>query len=323
MTLVLNILGIGTAFGQTALEKSDFERLGIPNCSLAVGSIRRSALHRDYLFLTKNADIDGVIQGTNQSPTDICLAAAKIAIAQAGISADQLGLVIGDCSTPWQTTPSEGQRVADRLGLKVPSYDIGGGGLVPQHLASLSRWRIDRTPEYILLVSGSTPTSRINFEKGGDERWHFCDAAAACVVSSKHRGKLTVLDAESAFHGKAEGSFVVDQFLPLIAKLDNFPQQLELLTADMCAKAVFKHKLHGAHVVLACGEASSGMAARVAQGQSISRFGSSFDDNGHMISAGCFFAYERIAHTLKVGDRVILVQALPGFVSGYALCEVN
>lgn len=320
---MLNILGIGTAFGQTALEVSDFERLGVPDCTLAPGSIRRSALSRDYLFLTKNSDIDSVIQGTNQSPTDICLAAAQAAIAEAGINAEQIGLVIGDCSTPWQTTPSEGQRVADRLGLKVPAYDIGGGGLVPQHLASLSRWRIDRVPEYTLLLSGSTPTSRINFEKGGEERWHFSDAAAACVVSNKHRGKLTVIDADSAFHGKGEGSFVVDQFLPLIAKVDYLPQQIERLTSDMCANAIFKHKLHGSHVVLACGEASSGMAARIAQGHAISRFGSAFDTHGHAISAGCFLAYEQIKPRLKSGDRIILTQALPGFVSGYALCEVN
>lgn len=319
---MLHILGIGTAVGQTALKKSDFEEIEIRGCTLSNGESRRSALGKDYLAQTKNADIEAVKQEQNQSPTDLCLAAATAAIAEAGISAEQLGLVIGDCATPWQTTPSEGQRVADRLGLKIPAYDIGGGGIVPQHLSSLSRWRIERVPEYTLLLSGSTPTTRIDFKSGGQERWQFGDAACACVVSTKHRGKFAVIEAESLFHGGGGNSFVVDQFAPLAANVEEFSQRIEQLTSDVIAKAIFKHKLHGSHVVLACGEASAGMAARVAEMHSISRLAAPFAANGCTLSSGCFLALQEQRASLRQGDRVILAQALPGFVSGYALCEV-
>lgn len=320
---MLNILGIGTAVGQTAITDAEGRALASGASSLIAGETRRSVLSRDYLNDTGNSDIDAVKVSGNQSPTDLGVMAAQAAIAEAGISVEQIGLVIGDCSTPWQTTPSEGQRVADRLGLKVPAYDLGGGGIVPQQLASLSRWRADRVPEYTLLISVSTPTSRINFRAGGDERWHFGDGASACVVSSKHTGKLTVLDAESAFLGGAGRSLIIDQFNPVTADISALRSRIESSTSDAVGRVVFKHKAHGPQVVLAVGEADAEMAARIASGHSISRFASTFRDNGHLLTAGCFLAFEKLKETLKRGDRVIFAQTVPGFVAGFAVCEVN
>jgi len=330
---VLNIIGIGTAVGQTALGEADFKQLEISGSdSLGANAFVRSGLGRDYLAKTKNSEVNSVINENNQSPTDLGLAAALAAIADAGITTEQIGLVIGDCGTPWQTCPAEGQRVADRLGVKVPAYDLAGGGIISQQIASLSRWRKDRVAEYALLVTTAVPTSRINFVTGGPERFHFGDAASACVVSTKHNGKLAVLDAESMFHGGGGKSFVVDQFLPLVADLEVFTDVSERLTSDAVAKAIFKNKLHGAHIVLACGESSAGMAARIASTHSIARFGESFTNNGYTLSSGCFLAFEQLRSIfrtgvsgsgLKAGDKIVFAQTAPGFVSGYALCEVR
>ncbi len=320
---MLNILGIGTAVGQTAITDAEARVFAAGSSSLKAGEIRRSVLGREYLGSTGNSDIDAVKIRENQSPTDLGVMAAQAAIADAGISVEQIGLVLGDCSTPWQTTPSEGQRVADRLGLKVPAYDLGGGGIVPQQLASLSRWRADKVPDYTLLISVSTPTSRINFRAGGDERWHFADGASACVVSSKHTGKLTVLDAESAFLGGAGKTLVIDQFNPVTADLTALRDRIESFTSDAVGRVVFKHKAHGPHVALAVGEAGVEMAARIASGHSISRFASTFSDNGHLLTAGSFLAFEKFKETLKRGDKVIFAQTVPGFVAGFAVCEVS
>lgn len=177
-------------------------------------------------------------------------------------------------------------------------------------------------PEYVLLLGGSTPTTRIDFTADGDQRWQFGDAAAACVVSVKHRGKFAVVEAESRFHGEGGDTFLVDQFLPLSARVEELTQRIEELTADAAARAIFKHKLHGPRVALACGEASAGMAQRIAKIHSISRTSSTFEDNGYTLSSGCFLGFEKLRSTLKLGDQLLLAQAHPGFMSGYTLCEV-
>ncbi len=325
---MVNILGIGTAVGQTTLTSADFEQLGGRSAQnlLSSGHSRRSVLGRDYLFQTKNRQLDAVRQQGNQSPTDLAVAAALQALSEAKVQPEQLGLVIGDCPTPWQSTPSEGQRVADRLGLKVAAYDISGGGIVPLQLAVLNRWKRDRVAEYTLLVTTFTPTARMQFDSLSGEHVQFSDAAVACVISAKHPGRFRVVDADVQYNAgnnpASKAALSIDAFLPLAADLELLRTKLERLSDECTARAIFKNKLHGSNFAFACGEASVGMSQRIAERHDIARYCSTFAEHGQLLSAGALFGLCELDRSLASGERVLLTQALPGFVSGYAVLEV-
>lgn len=127
--------------------------------------------------------------------TSLGIEAAKLALEQAGIRAEQLGLVLGDNATPHQTTPSEAQRVAGALGLKVNAFDMTAGTpSLAVMLEYLNNCQSSRLPEYILLVSSNTPTQRVEGVGIADQL--VGDVAGAAVISTKSgsRGTLELVN---------------------------------------------------------------------------------------------------------------------------------
>lgn len=194
------ILGIGEAFPETRItndllvelqpslrNNSIFQQCGITE--------RRSVLSPKYIqsgdFSPSEAEKHSL-----ESPTDLAYRAAKIAIARAGIEPSQIGLVIGDCSTPVQITPSEGQRLAARFDLKIPAYDISSAqGAFIVHLDTLGSWKEERFPEYILCITTHTPTQCINYKEGIGGVL-LGDGAAAYIVSMQVKGKLKYIQSQ-------------------------------------------------------------------------------------------------------------------------------
>src|SRR5262249_16639695 len=139
-------------------------------------------------------------KAASRTPTELALEAADEALNRAGVARSDIGLIIADTATPRETTPSEAQRLAKRLDLKVPCYDVSSGtGFFPAHAAILDSWKNDRLPEVALCVSTNSPTCAIDYASG-DERLYFGDAAAAAVVSKVRPGKLKI---RKAFYGAA------------------------------------------------------------------------------------------------------------------------
>lgn len=153
----------------------------------------RTVLPRSYLESSGNRDPLAAPLAALMSPTDLAVIAAEQALKRAGILPEQLGLIIGDTLTTREKTPSEAQRVGKRFGLKVPAYDITCGPTAfAQHLDVLRRWKVEATPEYVLLLSSNTPTESVSFDTLRSSSYRFCDAASAMVVSNRHPGKLKV-----------------------------------------------------------------------------------------------------------------------------------
>ena len=157
-------------------------------------SSRRTCLPLNYIVETRNKDCYAVDKIVLQSPTDLATKAAEQALQRANICAEQIGLIVGSGTTPFELTPSEGQRVGERLKIKVPAYDVYSAGFnLGLHLNAISEWKPDRTPEYVLCVHAGAPTTRINYVEG-NERYYASDSAVAVVVSASHPGKLTLTD---------------------------------------------------------------------------------------------------------------------------------
>lgn len=99
-----------------------------------------------------------------------------------------IGLVITNCCTPFQTTPVESQRIAERLKIKALAYDVFTACPVfALHLDYLNNFQTDKLPDYILCVSTAALTMNVDYNNRSDGAiWG--DGAAAWVVSPRKPG---------------------------------------------------------------------------------------------------------------------------------------
>jgi len=194
---LLNLLGVGHAYPEAKLSNSELEILsGVEGSNFSVESgtlSRRTTLAWEYLKTTRNSDVSQAVHVASETPTDLAERAATLAVERAGISFDEIGLILGASATPLQTTPSEAQRLGARLDLKIPAYDLyGGGGDIALQLATLRSWKPTKVPKYVLCFSSNTPSQRVDYSKG-IEGYLFGDGAAAVVVSVTQSGRFEVV----------------------------------------------------------------------------------------------------------------------------------
>lgn len=190
---MLSILHIGSA---SAPEEFDLQFLSAMNgTECKEFGKRHSSLPRSYVLETGNVDPSKAPSHSISTPTKLGAEAIRNGCAGAGISVENLLLIIGDTSTPLQTTPSEAQRIAGTFSLRIPAYDITAlGCALSAQLSSLTKWKPDRIPEYMAIFSSNTPSLAINYRQG-PESLIFGDGASAFILSRVHPGKLRIVDA--------------------------------------------------------------------------------------------------------------------------------
>ena len=156
--------------------------------------LRPTILDLTYLRETKNVDVWQSKQHLAQSANEIAVQAAQLCLERARIKPEEIGLIIGETGTPFETTPSEAQRVGKALGIKIPAYDVAAGSSSLIHyLALIDSWKEESRANYTLCVSTHTPTQRINYSQGV-EGAYFGDASCAMLLSSRHDGGLGLRD---------------------------------------------------------------------------------------------------------------------------------
>jgi len=213
---MLHILGAGHAHPETEITNAFL-------CALGMGSdpvwiernlgieARRTVLPLDYLRETKNQDPRLATKVAVQTPTELGVAAAQMALARAEVRAEDLGLVIANCCAPVQTTPSEAQRIAGELGVKVRAFDVFTAcPAFALHLDLLASIRPERLPRYTLCVSTAALTTTVDYTDRTDSAiWG--DGAAAWVVSAKDRRGLRVLETSYETDPTRSQAVVVDR----------------------------------------------------------------------------------------------------------------
>ena len=198
---LLQITGLGSQFPETKINRevilNGFPELAKSSYFEALADAKRfSSLSAKYLESTANQDISLAKSSSTSSPTDLGYEACMEAIEQAGISPEALGMLVGECPTPDEVTPSEAQRIALSMELKVKAYDcLAGSAAFCQTLSSLLNWKPERIPENYLWVSTGSFSQWINYSSGSAGLF-FGDGAGAVCISSNGPGIFSVKVAE-------------------------------------------------------------------------------------------------------------------------------
>jgi 3-oxoacyl-[acyl-carrier-protein] synthase III len=159
---------------------------GSPIAGRAGVRAKRVSLPVEYIRSTGNADVLEGWKVATATPTSLGVQAVRDVLQRTGLSIEQVGLLLGDTGTPYQTCPSEAQRIAGELGVKIPAYDLVGGiGAVPHMFSVLSRWSAARLPEYLLYVSTNTPSQHAHYGRDPVAAGLFGDAAVALVLGKQ------------------------------------------------------------------------------------------------------------------------------------------
>ena len=150
---------------------------------------RFSVLSPDYILKTKNQNPAQAIlhaRAHGETPLTLGVQAAKSALSKAGIKPRQIGLVIANTDTPFETLPSMASLIAQLLDVENgPHCDVNSAcASFARHLQLLSDLKEPSLPDFILCVQTSAYTVRTDYSSQSIDGYIWGDGAAAQVVSS-------------------------------------------------------------------------------------------------------------------------------------------
>jgi len=214
---MLDILGMGTCHPATSIDNHFLEALDIGTNAQwieeKIGVLERvTTLPAEYIKSTRNQDPREALSVASMSATDMGVEAGRKALAQAGIKPQDIGMVIVNCCAPRETIPSEAERIAERLGCPAVAFDVYTAcPAFALHVDFLRNYREEKLPEYVLCISTAAMTQHVNYNDRSDGAiWG--DGAAAWVMSTRHQGKLEVLDSMFTADPTRCEAVVVDSF---------------------------------------------------------------------------------------------------------------
>jgi 3-oxoacyl-[acyl-carrier-protein] synthase III len=265
MATGISISGIGAALGPYAISNQALEQLSAfdaaAQCVLdqtGIGS-RRSILPPEYIaaHFAEKGSFAGAASGADSSspqqygfrarasalaevPTPSLLGAiaARQALERAGLTIDDIGLIVADCATPEETCPAEAQRISGLLGSKAPAYDmLGLNAALPLFVRTFLNWKEQRRPKHTLFVSSNTPTRSIGYGSG-IERLLYGDAAGAAILSTHDLGRFVVCDASFASEPGLQHLASIDLFDSLQCNYSALVENTKPRAAQLLHKAL-------------------------------------------------------------------------------------
>lgn len=193
------IHAIGAAIAPTQIDSQFLAQLAGANKTQSAGVLNRfSILRRDYLQATGNQDLAQARTNCELSVAELAANAAREAFSGIDEELAAADLLIADTATPWQVTPSEAQRIALALNLKITSFDVGSSGVsFPMLLKICQDWGELAREQKILLCAVNAPTLYIDYGKNAAAGL-FSDAAVTMVLGKERRGfELLALELKS------------------------------------------------------------------------------------------------------------------------------
>lgn len=170
------ITGTGTYLPERVLTNRDLEQM-----------VETS----DEWIVTRTGMKERRIAREDEYPSDMGLAAAKDAIADAGLTVDQIDLILVATLSPDYVFPSTACIVQQALGAKkAGALDIGAACTGYVYALSVAKAFIESGMYKNILVIASEKLSAITNYKDRSTCVLFGDGAAACVVSSEGKGLL-------------------------------------------------------------------------------------------------------------------------------------
>jgi 3-oxoacyl-[acyl-carrier-protein] synthase III len=214
---MLHILGMGHFHPSVKIDNQFLEALDVGTTAQwieeKIGILTRaSTLPLEYILETRNADPREAPSQASHSPVDMGVLAARLAMTRAGVTPDQIGLVLCNSCSPGNIVPTEGQSIALALGIHAKTHEVTTACPVfALHMEYLGRFKEDHLPEFILCVSTAALTQNVNYNDRSDGAiWG--DGAAAWIVSGRHQRGLAVLDSYFAADPTRCHAVVVDRY---------------------------------------------------------------------------------------------------------------
>ncbi len=195
---MLYIHGIGHFHPENVIDNALLEELDIgTNNDWIIERVgirtRRTVLPLEYIRETHNKDPMAAKDASMYTDAEMTAKATTMALDRAGLELSDIGMVIsGGCSTQW-ALPAEACRVANELGIAVPSVDLNSGcstfGAICNFLRSM---KPEATPDYILVCTSESSTRVMSYDDRNTAVL-FGDCCTATVVSLKHEAQARVV----------------------------------------------------------------------------------------------------------------------------------
>ncbi|MDP8960222.1 MAG: ketoacyl-ACP synthase III [Actinomycetota bacterium] len=149
----------------------------------------------------------------NEATSDLAIRAATAALADAGLDARDIGVIVVATTTPDHLVPQTAPLVAARLGLEVPAFDVGAGcsGFV-YGLAVAAGLATSGLADPVLLVGAETMT-RVIDPTDRQTAVLFGDGAGACILSA-HAPEGTALGSVGPFDLGSDGALADALMVP-------------------------------------------------------------------------------------------------------------
>jgi len=200
---MLQILGMGWALPKNEISSEFLHRhVGLERDLNWVKSrlgidMRYSVLTREYISSTHNRHpMQAIVHARShgQTPTSLATAAGAMAIKNAGLRPDQIGMVMANVDSPFDLVPSGATAVAKALGVPHgPHVEMNSAcSSFALHMHHLSLMNPDKLPEFILTFQTACYTTRVDYSPKCFDGYIWGDGAAAQVVSTRHQGRISV-----------------------------------------------------------------------------------------------------------------------------------
>ena len=214
---MLHILGMGVCHPTTSIDNHFLEALDVgTNAKWIEEKIcileRVTTLSAEYIKTTRNQDPRMAREVASMNVTDLGVAAAKEALMNTGITAQDVGMVIVNSCSPRETIPGEAVRIAEQLDCPGLAFDVYTAcPAFALHVDFLRQYQEEALPEFVLCISTATMTHHVDYNDRSDGAiWG--DGAAAWVMSTKNTGRLQVIDSTYTADPTRCAAVVVDSY---------------------------------------------------------------------------------------------------------------
>jgi 3-oxoacyl-[acyl-carrier-protein] synthase-3 len=195
----MNLLGFGHFHPENEITNSFLESLDIGTSEqwimerVGIRS-RRTVLPLDYLRETRNSETRASVEAAQYTNAELGARAAEMALKRAGITAADVGLVVGGSCAPDTASPAEACNLSRLLEIEAPSLDVNSA--CTSFLAGmrvLDMMKPESLPDYILLVAMESMTRTVDYsDRSAAVLWG--DAGLAAVLSPRHAGRARVVE---------------------------------------------------------------------------------------------------------------------------------
>lgn len=332
---MLSILGMGHQLAENELSNDFLHRdVGLErgqdwvDSRLGIQS-RYSVLSKEYILKTKNqnpAQAISFARAHRQTPVTLGVAAARKALKAAKIKPDQVGWVIANNDTPFETIPSTANFIAKELGAgSGPHCDVNAAcSSFARHMKLLADTRESQMPEFTLCVQTSAYTVRTDYSPKSIDGYIWGDGAAAEIVSTRHKGRLLVepLIFETSPSGADDITIdSVGHFLQNGGAVREFSIRK---TCEMFESIAQKKELFAENVYTVAHQANYVMQNSIVDHLNLplDRHLRNVQTQGNIAAAGCPSVIAQNIDKLRKGDQIVYAVLGSGLAWGGGYMEV-